>query len=84
MTDDRGRNAAGALATSHKGEACLAWPERSEGNSEVGDRKRKRKRIHRQGAKVAKGRGGEELKVISYSLMGKRREREILKNSEGL
>jgi hypothetical protein len=31
-----GRNAAGALATSHKGEACLAWPELSEGNSEVG------------------------------------------------
>ena len=33
-TEVGGRNAAGALATSNNGEAKLAWPERSEGNSE--------------------------------------------------
>jgi hypothetical protein len=39
-TEVRGQNAVGALATSNKGEAKLAWPERSEGKSEVGGRGR--------------------------------------------
>jgi hypothetical protein len=42
--EGRGRNAAGALATSNNGEAKLAWPERSEGKSEVGGRGRGRRR----------------------------------------
>ena len=33
-TEDGGQNAVGALATHHKSEACLAWPERSDGNTE--------------------------------------------------
>jgi hypothetical protein len=55
--------ASNALASSHNRGGCFQPPSPSS------------KKIYRKGAKVAKGRGGEELIVICYWLLGKRKSR---------